>query len=151
MRRNSLRDAVRQAFGAAAPAAAAGYAAPSAAQQPVSELEELVVTGTRIAREDYQAASPVVSLSAEQFRQMGTLNAESLVNTLPQVVPHFSTGNNNPGNGQSYIDLRGLGPERNIVLIHGRRLMISRSGGRAEINVVPTAVNRGVELVRKAK
>ncbi|HEX6999500.1 MAG TPA: TonB-dependent receptor [Gammaproteobacteria bacterium] len=147
MRSTLLRDGVRQALGIAAAAAAVGYSAAGNAQQPIAQLEEVIVTGTRIARQDYQAASPVVSLSAEQFDQMGTLNAEQLVNTLPQVVPHFSTGNNNPGNGQSYIDLRGLGPERNIVLVDGRRLMISSSDGRADINVIPTGLIERVEIL----
>ena len=58
-----------------------------------------------------------MSLSAETFQETGIVNAEQLVNTLPQVVPSFSAGNNNPGGGQAYINLRGLGSNRNLVLV----------------------------------
>jgi outer membrane receptor protein involved in Fe transport len=128
-------------------AAAAVAVLPSVyAQEPPGE-EEIVVTGTRIVRQDYQAASPVISLDAETFAQTGTINAEQLVNTLPQVVPSFSAGNNNPGNGQSWINLRGLGAGRNLVLIDGKRVVPSNEDGIVDINTIPTGMIERVEIL----
>jgi outer membrane receptor protein involved in Fe transport len=109
--------------------------------------EELVVTGSRIMRQDYQSASPVVSLTNEDFLNTGTINAEELINRLPQIAPNFSSGNNNPGTGQSYLDLRGLGPERTLILVDGKRLMPSEEDGKVDINTIPTAMVERVEIL----
>lgn len=145
----AIRSAVRRALYLGAMTTAAGYApvAGAQAQEDLEGLEEIVVTGTRIQRQDYQSASPVVSLSAEVFKQSGTINAEELVNTLPQVVPSFSSGNNNPGNGQSWINLRGLGSERNLVLVDGKRPMPSNENSIVDINTIPVAMIERVEVI----
>jgi outer membrane receptor protein involved in Fe transport len=117
------------------------------AQDDVDDIEEITVTGSRIRRADYQAASPVVSLDSEVFKQSGTINAEELVNTLPQVVPSFSSGNNNPGNGQSWINLRGLGSGRNLVLVDGSRMVPANEDGIVDINSIPVAMLDRVEIL----
>ncbi len=137
---------VRHLLGIGALATAVGYAPLVQAQQE-GPPEELVVTGSRIMRQDYQSASPIVSLSSEDFLNTGTVNAEELLNRLPQIAPHFSSGNNNPGTGQSYLDLRGLGPERTLILIDGKRLMPSEEDGKVDINTVPTAMVERVEVL----
>jgi outer membrane receptor protein involved in Fe transport len=139
---------VRCIVGIGALASAVGYVPlAQAQQQDQGPPETLVVTGSRILRQDYQSASPVVSLTNEDFLNTGTLNAEELINRLPQVAPHFSSGNNNPGTGQSYLDLRGLGPERTLILIDGKRLMPSEEDGKVDINTIPTAMIERVEVL----
>lgn len=148
MRNNyAIRSAVRHALYVGALTSAAGYVPVAVAQDNVEPLEEITVTGSRIQRQDYQSASPVVSLSAEAFKQNGIINAEELVNTLPQVVPSFSSGNNNPGNGQSWINLRGLGSERNLVLLDGKRPMPSNENSIVDINTIPVAMIERVEVI----
>jgi len=152
LKANPMRVAIRRALQAGAIATVAGHSTIALSQDQVNaqsqaRLEEVVVTGSRIIRQDYSAASPVVTVDAEQFRQTGTLNAEELMNTLPQVVPHFSSGNNNPGNGQSYIDLRGLGEERNLVLVDGIRMVPSNEDAVVDINTIPTALISRVEVL----
>ncbi len=145
---NAIRTAVRTALYAGALATAAGYAPIAIAQDDgVDEIEEITVTGSRIKRADYQTASPVVSLAAEAFKQSGTINAEELINTLPQIVPSFSSGNNNPGNGQSWINLRGLGSARNLVLVDGKRMTPSNEDAIVDINSIPTAMIDRVEIM----
>jgi len=144
MANRNVARAVRVALVTAGAMSAGLYGAASTAQEA---LEEIVVTGSRIARQDYEAASPVVSLSAEAFKQSGVINAEQLVNTLPQVVPSFSSGNNNPGNGQAWINLRGLGSVRNLVLVDGRRMIPSNSSGIVDINTIPTNMIERVEVI----
>ena len=95
---------------------------PAAAQQAQTQVEEIVVTGSRIARQDFVANSPTTTVTSESFRAVGSLTPEDVLNTLPQVVPDItSTSNNPPGQGVANINLRGLGAQRNLVLINGRR------------------------------
>ena len=145
-RKHALRKAVRLALQSGA-LASAGIAGSLYGQEAGPVAEEIVVTGTRILRQDYTAASPVVSLNAEQFSITGTINAEELINTLPQVVPSYSAGNNNPGNGQSWINLRGLGSVRNLVLVNGKRMVPSNEDGIVDINTIPTAMIERVEVL----
>jgi len=160
MSKNSLSSAVRLALASSrskstvrhilgiGALAAVSYVPIAQAQAPQEgPPEELVVTGSRIMRQDYQSASPVVSLTGEDFLQTGTINAETLINQLPQIAPNFSSGNNNPGTGQSYLDLRGLGPERTLILIDGKRLMPSEEDGKVDINTIPTAMVERVEIL----
>lgn len=144
MTNRNVARAVRVVLVTAGALSAGLYGATSTAQEA---LEEIVVTGSRIARQDYESASPVVSLSADAFKQSGVVNAEQLVNTLPQVVPSFSTGNNNPGNGQAWINLRGLGSVRNLVLIDGKRAIPSNSSAIVDINTIPTQMIERVEVI----
>ncbi len=144
MSKLSIARAVRLAL---LTAGATGAALATVASRAQDQLEEITVTGSRIIRQDYEAASPVVTISGETFDQQGVVNAEQLVNTLPQVVPSFSTGNNNPGGGQAFIDLRGLGSVRTLVLVDGKRMTPGDENGRVDINTIPTGLIERVEIV----
>jgi outer membrane receptor protein involved in Fe transport len=144
MTKSTIARAVRLAL---LTAGAAGAGLTGAAAQGQDQLSEVTVTGSRIMRQDYEAASPIVTISAEAFEQQGVVNAEQLVNTLPQVVPSFSSGNNNPGGGQAFIDLRGLGSVRNLILIDGKRMTPGDENGRVDINTIPTGLIERVEVV----
>src|SRR5690606_34642224 len=104
----SLRQAVRLAL---MTSAIGTIATPALAQD--SELNEVVVTGSRIVRPDYQSASPIVTVSEQNFRETGSTTVETMLNTLPQFVPSVTNTSNNPSNnGQANMELRGLGIER---------------------------------------
>src|SRR5690606_10434033 len=90
--------------------------------------EEVLVTGSRIRRQDFEANSPIVSVDRTLFEETGNVGVETILNQLPQFVPaltQFSTGDiqNSAINtvGSSTVSLRGLGANRNLVLIDGRR------------------------------
>jgi iron complex outermembrane recepter protein len=144
MSKSSVTRAVRLALLAAS---ATGGGLVSVTSHAQDQLSEITVTGSRIIRQDYEAASPIVTINAEAFEQQGVVNAEQLVNTLPQVVPSFSSGNNNPGGGQAFIDLRGLGSVRNLILIDGKRMTPGDENGRVDINTIPTGLIERVEVV----
>lgn len=132
---------------AGATIAMAGY---SVAQEAVDEeaiQETVTITGSRIAKRDYTSSSPVATVSAEQFDITGTVNTESLLNTLPQTVPGFDRTSNNPGNGTATVDLRGLGTSRTLVLVNGRRFVPTSGSGVVDINSIPTALIQSVEVV----
>jgi outer membrane receptor protein involved in Fe transport len=122
-------------------------AAPGALAQEGAELEEITVTGTRIKKKDWTSNAPVATIGFEQIELTGTVNAESLLNTLPQMVPGLDRTSNNPGNGTSTVNLRGLGTARTLVLINGRRVVPTTSDGTVDINTIPTALIQNIEVL----
>ncbi len=126
-------------------------ASPAFAQSAAEEAPagEIVVTGTRIARPNVEAASPVTVVTSEAIKEFGATKIEDLTNSLPQVFAGQSSGVSNGADGTATIDLRGLGPSRTVVLIDGRRLMPGNIGGGAgaDLNFIPAALVSGVELL----
>ncbi|WCL53203.1 TonB-dependent receptor domain-containing protein [Gimibacter soli] len=111
-------------------------------------FEEVVVTGSRIVRKDYVANSPVSTVGAEELNSRADVTIDTFLNTLPQVNPAGTTSSNNPGNnGQSNIDLRGLGANRNLVLVDGRRTMVSASNMTVDLNTIPAAMIDSIEII----
>jgi len=130
---------------AAAPASAQDASSPAAAPELI---ETVTVTGSRIHRDDYVSDSPVVTVSAKALTETGSTAMEHLLNQLPQFVPSITTTSNNPSNGgQANIDLRGLGTQRNLVLLNGRRLPPSNATGTVDVNIVPAALIENIEVV----
>lgn len=134
---------------AAATAMVVGAPVPEAqAQQGAESDEAIVVTGTRIARRDAVAESPILSVEREEMTTSGFITVEQYLNTLPQVTPGVSSQSNNPSsNGRAFVDLRGLGAGRNLVLIDGRRPMGSLSSGTVDVNTIPAALTERVEII----
>lgn len=132
--------------------AAMGFAAPALAQnapgEEVSRVDEIVVTGSRIARRDAVAESPILTVQQEDMTHSGSTTVEHYLNTLPQVTAGLSSQSNNPSsNGRAFIDLRGLGSGRNLVLVDGRRPMGSTAGGTVDVNTIPAALIERVEII----
>lgn len=123
-------------------------ATPSFAQGKADD-EAIIVTGSRIARPNLESASPVTVVTSEAIKEFGATKIEDLTNSLPQVFAGQSTGVSNGADGTATIDLRGLGPNRTVVLVDGRRLMPGNIGGGAgaDLNFIPAALVSGVELL----
>ena len=149
---------------AAAPAAAQSTTTPassdsqtSASQKPVvagtpaqaaEKDDAIVVTGSRIARPDLEAPSPVTTVSAETFDLTGTVTVESLLNELPQIVPgNTRVSNNQGGEDFSTLDLRGLGPNRTLILVDGERVPASSTTGVVDIGTIPAGLIERVDVV----
>ncbi|MEE4278959.1 MAG: TonB-dependent receptor [Halieaceae bacterium] len=115
--------------------------------QADSEIEEVVVTGSRIRRQDYTSISPLVTLDAEQITLSGVTAVEDLLNDAPQLVPYFDRSGNNPGSGAAFLNLRGLGPNRTLVTLNGRRMAPADEFGAADINTIPSQLIERVEIV----
>jgi iron complex outermembrane receptor protein len=121
---------------------------PAPAAATSTEVEGVVVTGSRIVRQDYVANSPIQTVTGAQVVQNNDITIESFLNTLPEVNPAAtSTSNNPPNNGQANIDLRGLGANRNLVLIDGRRTMVSARDLTVDVNTIPQALIDSVEVI----
>ena len=111
------------------------------------EGEMMIVTGSRIARRNVETAAPVAVVGAEEFSLSGTVNVENVINTLPQVVPGTTSFSNNPGNGTSTLNLRGLGTTRTLVLVNGRRWMSFDTAQIVDLNTIPAFLIESVDVV----
>ena len=124
---------------------------PSFAQDEAAEEEAgeaIIVTGSRIARPNIEAASPVTVVSSEQVELTGTTTVETLLNELPQVVPgNTRVSNNSGGENFSTIDLRGLGPGRTLILLNGERLPASTTTGVTDVSQIPTGLIERIDVV----
>ncbi len=120
---------------------------PAAEAASEGRQETIIITGSRIAKMDFVSNSPIATVGAEQFELTGTVNTESLLNTLPQAIPGLDRTSNNPGNGTATVNLRGLGSGRTLVLVDGKRMVPTSGGGVVDINSIPTALVERVEVV----
>ena len=89
----------------------------------------IVVTGSRIRRPNLESTVPITSIGGEQFFQQGQTNVGDTLNDLPQLRSTFAQQNPGLGigiAGLNLLDLRGLGTQRTLVLVNGRRHVAGR-------------------------
>lgn len=125
----------------------------AATTQPV-EAETVVITGTRIQRRDYEANSPIVSVDENFLKNSSTAAIETELAKLPQFHPVQTptmggdiqpTPTNTPG--AATISLRGLGANRNLVLLDGRRATPGNASQTVDINTIPSIAIQRVETI----
>src|SRR6186713_2495954 len=132
-------------------------AAPAMAQDEAAAPDEenkIVVTGSRIQRQDFNSTTPMVTADEALLEQSSTAALESNLNKLPQFVPAQTptaggdiqpTATNTPG--AATISLRGIGSNRNLVLVDGRRSTPSNASGVTDISTIPSAAIERVEVI----
>lgn len=120
------------------------FAALPAAAQTAERVE---ITGSRIKSIDSFSNSPVTSLSEAELRSTQPVAVEEVVKSLAAAVPAIGPGVNNGSGGGATIDLRGLGPQRTLVLIDGRRFVPFDLNARVDTNSVPIALLSGVDVL----
>ncbi len=128
------------------------------AQDTGEKMEEIYVTGSRIARaSDFESPSPVVSFSQEELAKTGYTNLQQLMEKQPFAGNGtFSTRGNNQdstANGASAVSLRGLGADATLVLVNGRRVAISAfaegiTTNFVDINTIPVAAIERLEVLK---
>lgn len=144
-----LASAIRYALFASVLGGASAVHAQSAGS---STTEEVIVTGSRIARPEVEATTPIQVVSAETIESKGSQNIVDILEKLPAVgTATYSRANSNFstfGNGVSTINLRNMDDKRTLVLINGRRL-VSGIGGTStvDINNIPTDLVKNVEVM----
>src|SRR5262245_2120018 len=131
----------------------AGGAATQAQAQD-SALEEITVTGSRIVRRDLEAASPIMTVDTEALENSSTMSIESVLNQMPQFVPdntQFDGGVNVASGavtpGIASVNLRGIGSNRTLVLIDGRRAQPVNASLIVDLNTIPAAAIERVETI----
>lgn len=110
-------------------------------------VEEIVVIGSRLRRRDYSSPSPITTIDREALYASGQGTLETAISQMPQFTPDFDRTANNPGNGRAFINLRGLGPGRTLVMLNGRRLAPSGIGTAVDLNNLPQALIQNVEII----
>lgn len=145
----SLATASALAFLASGGTAAAQDAAPAGGGAS-AEAAEIIVTGSRIGRKDYVAQSPIVTATTDAIQKAGSSTVDNYLRQLPQFRPGSGEFTNNSAGGtigQSNLNLRGLGAQRNLVLMDGRRLQPSDINGAIDINTIPSLAIGNIEII----
>jgi len=112
------------------------------------EIDEIMVTGSRISSANIVASSPVTTLDNTAFERTGAIDAVDVLNALPSVTAAQDSNVSNGATGTSSLNLRGLGTTRNLILVDGKRLGPGRPNvASADLNQVPTPLLERVEVV----
>ena len=131
-----------------AAAASPAFAQETQTSDDQATVEDVVVTGSRIVRQDFAAISPVTTVTSETIELTATLTVENLLNQLPSVVAgNMNTSNNAGGEEFATVDLRGLGAQRTLVLVNGERVPASSTTGVVDLNTIPASLIERVEVV----
>src|SRR6201996_7247296 len=134
--------------GAALPMLLASAAVAQAQTAPAESAETVVVTGSLIARPDYNTATPTVTATTQELQQNGQIALEQGLTQLPQSTPDVTgAGPFIGGSGEVNLDLRYLGPQRNLILLDGRRLLPSAADGTVYLNQLPQGIIGNVEII----
>ncbi len=129
---------------------------PAFAQDAAEEGEDtnadqpIVVTGSLIKNPNLVQANPVNVTTADQIELKQSNLAEEVLRELPGVVANIGSAVNNGNNGGSFVDLRGLGSNRNIVLLDGSRIAPADLQGRVDLNNIPLALVSRVDALTGA-
>jgi outer membrane receptor protein involved in Fe transport len=117
--------------------------------EAAAKVDEVVVTGSRIKRDGFDASTPVSVMSAEDIKLSGKINIEEQLSKSPQFVASTNGGasaNTVPG-GTADVNLRGFGATRNLVLVNGRRFAIYGPEQVTDLNTIPSALIERTEVV----
>lgn len=123
------------------------------AEPETTSSQDIVVTGTRIVRDGFQAPTPLTVLTEAEIESSSpSNNIADFVNTLPSLAGSTRPSNSrlNISSGQAGINslnLRNLGSERTLILVNGRRSVGSTITGLVDINTIPQALISSVEVV----
>ena len=121
------------------------------AEPQLAEAADIVVTGSRIARPELEASTPISVVNNAAIERTGQTNISEVLRRTPIFSTGTSSGNTNfstAGNGVNTLDLRGLGEERTLVLINGKRVVAGLGGSSAvDINMIPTDLVERVETI----
>ena len=145
--RESTRSLARRSVLASAVATVLAPCQLWAQESEDDAVQEIVVTGSRIVRRDTTAPSPITTVDRATIENSGQPTLEEMLNQMPQVTPDFGRTSNNPGDGTSRINLRGLGSNRTLVLLNGRRLAPSGISSSVDVNNLPQVLMDRVEII----
>jgi len=141
MANRKLARAVRLALLSAGALGAGVYGAVGAAQE---QLQEIVITGSRIARPELEAASPITVIGRDAIAEAGITDIGNLVQRTPSMSGSpIGTTTNNGGDGSVQIDLRGMGVDRTVTLVNGLRTV---DGG--DWQTIPAVMIERLEVLK---
>jgi iron complex outermembrane recepter protein len=150
----ALRLAIRAALTGGSIVASLGVAqaqqqAATPAASADTSLQEVVVTGSRIAIPNETSISPVTFVTAVDIQRTGVTRVEDLLNQLPQIFADQNASASNASDGTASVNLRGLNAKRTLVLVNGQRLGPGdpTTGGQSDINMIPVEMIDSIEVL----
>ncbi|RYE50585.1 MAG: TonB-dependent receptor, partial [Hyphomicrobiales bacterium] len=125
---------------------------PAGAAERVTEPNDIVVTGSRIIRNGYNSPTPITVATTEQLIKAAPTNLPDALNQLPQFLNSGGPTRGNPqtvnsGAHGNLLNLRGVGPQRTLILMDGMRLPPTTYGGSVDTNIVPQLLIQRVDIV----
>jgi len=135
------------ATAAACFALGAGVNAAAAEDEEADEVEEVVITGTRLTKSNISSPVPIIGFGAEEISTRGVARIEDITNVLPNVFAAQTAEVANGASGTATINLRALGAVRTLVLMDGKRLPFGGGGiAAANADFIPAALVDGVDV-----
>ena len=125
----------------------AAFAQDAAEEDAASADQTIVVTGSLIRNPNLAASAPVATIGTQELELRQSNVAEEVLRTLPGAVPSIGSSVNNGNGGSSYVNLRGLGSNRNIVLLDGNRIVPADLSGRVDLNNIPLALIQRTDVL----
>ena len=117
-------------------------------------IDEIVVTGSRIARDEFSSSAPLSVFDQQALINSGVVSVDEFLKEAPSFTGfQHGTSTNNGNIGLKAVSLRGLGTKRTLVLINGRRQVGSFIGGSddvgaVDLNTIPDALIKRVEVLK---
>jgi iron complex outermembrane receptor protein len=122
-------------------------AANAAAAGAVADAETIVVTGSLIRNANLTNSAPINVTTSDEIKLRQNNTAEELLRDIPGTVSNVGSAVNNGTGGAFFVDLRGIGPNRNIVLLNGGRIVPADLTGQVDLNNIPLALVDRVEVL----
>jgi iron complex outermembrane recepter protein len=121
--------------------------APAAEDEAAAEGETIVVTGSLISNPNLKLSSPVSVITSEEVELRQTNVAEEFLRQLPSAIPSIGSTVNNGNGGNSFVNLRGIGSNRNLILLDGSRIVPADLAGRTDLNSIPLALVERTDIL----
>lgn len=119
----------------------------SPAANTPANMDEVVVTGSRIKRPELTSDSPIAIIEAADLKIANTVNPEEFLRDDPRFVAAIGSNSNNGNDGSATVDLRNLGEQRTLVLVDGKRFTPYDYQGYVDLSMIPTALIQRVEVI----
>ena len=126
---------------------AASFSGAAAVAQEEAELEQVIVTGTRIQLPGVESSSPVLSVGAAEIAILQQPEVEKIIRILPISAPSDGQNANNGTAGAATVNLRGLGAQRNLIMMDGKRLTPYNFNGLVDTSIIPTALIERLDII----
>lgn len=120
-----------------------------AQEEPAADktVEKIQVTGSRIRSANAMSTSPIATIGEIEIKQQQQPEVERIIRNLPAALPGDGSNVNNGSGGAASINLRGLGRNRNLILMNGKRMVPFNTAGHVDTSSIPTALIDRIDLV----
>ncbi|MDP2537799.1 TonB-dependent receptor domain-containing protein [Alteromonas stellipolaris] len=135
------------AFGAVSTISFSGAVAAQEAEEAADSVEKIEVTGSRIRRTDIEGANPVTVMTRVDIEKFGITSIGDVLQAIPSAGSAINTNNNNGGNGTTTINIRGIGSNRTLVLVNGKRWAPGLTGS-VDLNNIPSSIIERIEVLK---